>query len=84
MTEVEQLREEINKLRERVAVLEARPAAQPQSVIDWERTMPIPSDYRPSTLPSFVKEGSFGSSRIAPHAAAPMVPGDSGIIPLKG
>lgn len=39
MTEIEQLRKEVNELRERVAKLEARPAPAPSYRLDWSRPM---------------------------------------------
>lgn len=42
MTELEQLRKEVNELRERVAKLEARPVAPPQQLFDWSRNPPVP------------------------------------------
>lgn len=42
MSELEQLRKEVNELRERVAKLEARPAIPATQLFDWYRYPPQP------------------------------------------
>jgi hypothetical protein len=41
MTEVEQLRKELNELRERIAVLERRSAPATQPPPNWSPTVPV-------------------------------------------
>jgi len=52
MTEIEQLREEITKLRERVAVLESGRSSSGVPVIDWTKPVQVGSPhFIPAGLP---------------------------------
>lgn len=84
--EIMQLRSDLSMLRERVAILESRSFPQPQSMYfipiqRWYVGTPQQGNYG---IDRATIEGSYGASRVAPHAAAPAVANESWIVKMKG
>lgn len=72
MTEVEQLRKEVNELRERLARLEARPQHAPVDLSRYQQPVyvgdPILPVWRPPYEITCTKGGPFGNGEsLVPH-----------------